>query len=100
MGGWQLLAPARLRRRRRGAPPGTGQRLRQRHCPVPAAGAVMWLAALLIAVLLGYCCVRLWLPSEGGRSPWTRALHASLGIGLGIGITSCLYFLLLVAGAA
>lgn len=60
----------------------------------------MGLVALLIAALLGYCGVRLWLPCDSGRSPWTVALHVSLGIGLGIGFTSCLYFLLLVSGAA
>jgi hypothetical protein len=60
----------------------------------------MGLAGLLIAALLGYCGVRLWLPRDSGRSPWTPVLHASLGIGLGIGSTSCLYFLLLAGGAA
>jgi hypothetical protein len=60
----------------------------------------MGLAALLVAALLGYCGVRLWLPWDNGRSPWTTPLHASLGIGLGIGFTSCLYFLLLAGGAA
>ena len=60
----------------------------------------MGLAALLIAALLGYCGIRLWLPSDRAPSPWTPVLHASLGIGLGIGCTSCLYFLLLVSGAA
>lgn len=60
----------------------------------------MWLAALLIAALLGYCGVRLWLPCESGRSPWRPVLHATLGIGLGMGFTSCLYFLLLAGGAA
>jgi len=58
----------------------------------------MWLAALVIAVFLGYCCVRLWLPG-GGRSAWTAVLHGSLGAGLGIGLTSCLYLLLLISAA-
>ncbi len=61
---------------------------------------MMGFAALLIAALLGYFGVRLWLPNDNGRSPWTPALHASLGIGLGLGSTSCLYFLLLAGGAA
>ncbi len=60
----------------------------------------MWIVALPIAAMLGYCGVRLWLPSDAARSPWTAAFHASLGIALGIGVTSCLYFLLPVAGAA
>lgn len=60
----------------------------------------MWLAALVIAALLGYCAVRLWLPWDSGRSPWTSALHASLGVGLGTGFTSYVYLLLLAGGAA
>ncbi len=36
----------------------------------------------------------------GGRSPWAAVLRASLGIGLGMGALSCLYFLLLIAGLA
>ena len=57
------------------------------------------LVSLGIAWLLGYCGVRLWLPADGGRSRWTLALHAALGIGLGAGFTSCLYWLLVVGGA-
>ncbi len=60
----------------------------------------MALLSLISAALLGYLAVSLWTPDVGGRSPWAPALRASLGLGFGIGITSCLYFLLLVAGAA
>jgi hypothetical protein len=60
----------------------------------------MWLASLFIATALGYSVVSLWLPSEANRSPWRHALCGGLGIGFGIGLTSCLYFLLLVAGVA
>ncbi|MCX6627022.1 MAG: hypothetical protein NTW28_05270 [Candidatus Solibacter sp.] len=61
---------------------------------------MMGLVALLLAALLGYCGVRLGLPCDGTRSPWTPLLHASLGIGLGAGLTACLYFLLLAGGVA
>jgi hypothetical protein len=60
----------------------------------------MGLLALLSAALLGYCGVRLWLPDAPRSSSWIHALRASLGIGLGIGGTSCLYFLLLLGGVA
>lgn len=55
---------------------------------------------LLSAAVLGWLAVSLWTPDAGGRSPWAPALRASLGIGFGIGITSCIYFLLLAGGAA
>jgi hypothetical protein len=57
------------------------------------------LVAFVIAWLVGYCGVRLWLPSGAGSRRWTVALHAALGIGLGTGFTSCLYWLLVVGGA-
>jgi Dolichyl-phosphate-mannose-protein mannosyltransferase len=60
----------------------------------------MWFVALLIAASLGYCVVSLWLPADQGESPWRHALYGSLGIGLGIGLSSCLYFPLLVAGVS
>jgi len=56
------------------------------------------LLSLGIAWLLGYCGVRLWLPQESAMPRWTIALHAALGIGLGAGFTSTLYWLLVVAG--
>ena len=56
------------------------------------------LLSLGIAWLLGYCGVRLWLPVESAMPRWTIALHAALGIGLGAGFTSTLYWLLVVAG--
>jgi hypothetical protein len=59
----------------------------------------MALVPFVIASLLGYCGVRLWLPAGGGRPRWMPVLHAALGIGLGVGFTSCLYWLLLVSGA-
>jgi hypothetical protein len=59
---------------------------------------VTCLVSLGIAWLLGYFGVRLWLPADGGRSRWTLALQAALGIGLGAGFTSCLDWLLVVGG--
>ena len=59
----------------------------------------MSLVSLVIAWLLGYSGVRLWLPADGARSRWTPAIHAALGMGLGAGFTSCLYWLLVVGGA-
>ena len=58
------------------------------------------IVSLVIASLIGYCGVRLWLPADASRSRWTQALHAALGIGLGTGFTGCLYWLLVVCGAA
>jgi hypothetical protein len=55
--------------------------------------------SLVVASLLGYCGVRLWLPADVSRSRWMLALHAALGIGLGTGLTGCLYWLLVVSGA-
>jgi hypothetical protein len=60
----------------------------------------MPLLSLAIAVAFGYFRVRLWLPDSGARSRWAPLLHAGLGAGLGIGVFSCLYFLLLLAGVA
>ena len=57
------------------------------------------LPPFVIASLLGYCGVRLWLPAGVGRPQWTLTLHAALGIGLGAGFTSCLFWLLVVSGA-
>ena len=57
------------------------------------------IVSLVIASLIGYCVVRLWLPADTLRSPWTHVLHATLGIGLGTGLTACLYWLLVVRGA-
>jgi hypothetical protein len=56
----------------------------------------MSIVSLVIASLIGYCGVRLWLPADAGRSRWKQALHAALGIGLGMGLTGCLYWLLVV----
>ncbi len=58
----------------------------------------MPLVAIAIATLLGYCAVRLWLPAEGGGSRWMPVLHAALGMGLGMGFTGCLSWLLVVSG--
>jgi hypothetical protein len=59
----------------------------------------MSLVSLVIAWLLGYSGVRLWLPPDGASSRWTPAIHAALGMGLGAGFTSCLYWLLVAGGA-
>jgi hypothetical protein len=59
---------------------------------------VISIVSLLIAALLGYCGIRLWLPADRS-SPWTPAFHAALGIGLGTGYSGCLYWLLVVCGA-
>jgi hypothetical protein len=63
------------------------------------AAPVISILSLIVASLLGYCGVRLWLPVDGGRSRWTLVLHVALGIGLGTGFTGCLYWLLIVSGA-
>ena len=57
------------------------------------------LFSLAIASLLGYCGVRLWLPTDGRGLRWMAVLQAALGIGLGAGFTSCLYLMLIVSGA-
>jgi Dolichyl-phosphate-mannose-protein mannosyltransferase len=54
--------------------------------------------SFIIAALIGYCGVRLWLPADDSGSRWIPLFHATLGIGLGTGVTGCLYWLLLVAG--
>ena len=74
--------PLDLRCRRRCAPPelvkdfGNGIVLFCRRRPVIS------IVSLVIASLIGYCGVRLWLHADASRSPWTQALHAALGIGL------------------
>src|SRR4051794_25050599 len=62
--------------------------------------APMPFLSLVIAAAAGYFGVRLWVPGAGGRSSWGPLLQAGLGFGLGIGTSSCLYFLLLISGAA
>jgi hypothetical protein len=57
------------------------------------------LLSLAIAIALGYFGVRLWLPDAVGSSTWAPLLRASLGAALGMGLTSCLYLLLVIAGA-
>uniref|UniRef100_Q01PY2 Glycosyltransferase RgtA/B/C/D-like domain-containing protein n=1 Tax=Solibacter usitatus (strain Ellin6076) TaxID=234267 RepID=Q01PY2_SOLUE len=51
------------------------------------------LLSLAIAVALGYFGVSLWVPNAGGP-----LLRASLGAALGMGSTSSLYLLLVIAG--
>jgi hypothetical protein len=48
--------------------------------------------ALLIAFLIGWLGIRLWLSGA------PLAVQLSLGMALGMGATSCIYFLLLIAG--
>jgi hypothetical protein len=60
---------------------------------------VISILSLVVASLIGYCGVRLWLSADGSRSRWTPILHAALGIGLGTGLTGCLYWLLVAIGA-
>jgi len=43
--------------------------------------------------------VSLWVPDAGGGSRWAPLLRTSLGAALGMGVTSCLYLLLVIAGA-
>ena len=53
-------------------------------------------ASLLLSILIGYLAVRLCLPVY--KPVWTDlVLKASLGVGMGIGISSSVYFVLLVA---
>jgi hypothetical protein len=53
------------------------------------------------AVLIGYLLVHLVRPASGARPAWAAALFdLSLGTGLGIGITSGVFFVLVVTGAA
>jgi hypothetical protein len=60
----------------------------------------MALLSLAVTAAVGWFGVGLWVPGVGGRSPWAPVLRGSLGIGLGMGALSCLYFLLLIAGTA
>jgi len=62
--------------------------------------SLMEFLSLAVAALLGWFGIRLWIPEAGGASRWAPLLQVALGIALGIGVTSCLYFLLLIAGAA
>ena len=57
------------------------------------------LLSLAIAVALGYFGVALWIPNAGGRSPCALLLRTSLGVALGMGVSSSLYLLLVIAGA-
>jgi hypothetical protein len=57
--------------------------------------------AVVPAALLGWILVRLLLPAGAWRPAWIRWLmEISLGTGLGIGVTSCFYFVLVWAGLA
>jgi|SRR5579871_1737099 len=53
----------------------------------------------LPAIALGWIIVRLLMPSENWKPAWLRwVMEISLGTGIGLGLTSCLYFTLLWAG--
>lgn len=55
--------------------------------------------ALVLAVALGSVWVRCLLPSSRMKPRWAAAVfQLALAAGLGIGLTSCLYFLLLLCG--
>lgn len=56
--------------------------------------------SLALAAAVGWFGVGLWVPGVGGGSRWAPVLRGSLGIGLGMGALSCLYFLLAIAGLA
>jgi hypothetical protein len=56
------------------------------------------LAFLAPAILLGWIVVRLLLPPAGPRQWFAWSLEISLGTGIGLGLTSCLYFLLVWMG--
>ncbi len=59
-----------------------------------------WLS-LGLAALSGYWLMRAWRPSSLSRAGWLHRLcEACLGIGAGLGISSCLFFLLLWAKLA
>jgi hypothetical protein len=59
------------------------------------------LLATLPSIALGWMLVRLLLPGDVWRPAWLRWLmEVSLGTGLGAGLTSCLYFLLVWARMA
>ena len=58
-------------------------------------------AALLLAVALGYLAVRLANPSAMSTPRWAKSiLEVSLGAGIGVVITSTAFFLLKIAGLA
>ncbi|MCP5120627.1 MAG: hypothetical protein GY953_58280 [bacterium] len=58
-------------------------------------------AALLLAVAVGYVAVRLFNPVPFRSPGWAKAaFDLSLGAGFGVAITSTLFFVLTVAGAA
>src|SRR5215469_9689215 len=56
------------------------------------------IAALAPAILLGWLVVRLLLPPLGSRQWFDWLLEISLGTGIGLGLTSCLYFVLVWMG--
>ncbi|MFH1267845.1 MAG: hypothetical protein ABIK89_19180 [Planctomycetota bacterium] len=61
----------------------------------------MALVEFLMAVLSGWLLVHLAGPARGMRPRWAAVLlEAALGAGAGVGVTSWLYFLLLVSGLA
>ncbi len=61
---------------------------------------MMVIVPTLVAVLIGWLAVRLLLPLGGMRPRWAGwAMEVSLAAGLGMGITSVLFFLLLLCGA-
>ncbi len=62
---------------------------------------ILALLAALPSTGLGWILVRLLLPAEAWRPAWIRWLtEVSLGAGLGTGLTSCVYFLLVWARVA
>ncbi len=62
---------------------------------------ILAVLATLPFIALGWMLVRLLLPPQAPGSGWLRwAMEISLGAGLGAGLTSCVYFLLVWAKAA
>jgi dolichyl-phosphate-mannose-protein mannosyltransferase len=56
------------------------------------------IVALAPAILLGWLVVRLVLPPMGPRQWFDWIFEISLGTGIGLGLTSCLYFVLVWMG--
>lgn len=57
------------------------------------------IGTLLPAIVLGWLIVRLF-GDEGNRTWLTWVFQISLGAGVGLGLTSCVYFAMLLAGVA
>lgn len=57
--------------------------------------------SILLAVLIGFLLVRVFDPARNMQPRWAAVLfHAALGAGIGIGLTSIVFLLLEVCGAA